>query len=83
MSFSIARSATHVMLVMGIVSLLALFFADKSASPTAFYLMAAFGVLCLALSFFFRRFCKCPHCGSKLHVRGIPKYCPDCGKELV
>ena len=28
-------------------------------------------------------FIRCPHCGSKLHVRGVPKYCPDCGKELV
>ena len=34
MSFAIARSATHVTLVMGIVSLLSLFFADKSASPS-------------------------------------------------
>lgn len=25
---------------------------------------------------------KCPHCGGKLNVRGMPKYCPDCGKEL-
>ena len=66
MSFSIARSATHVMLVMGIVSIISLFFADMSASPSAFYLLAAFGVLCLALSFFFRRFCKCPHCGKSI-----------------
>ena len=29
------------------------------------------------------KFFKCPHCGSRLnHVRGVPKYCPDCGKEL-
>ena len=41
MSFSIARSATHVMLVMGIVSIISLFFADMSASPSAFYLLAA------------------------------------------
>lgn len=26
---------------------------------------------------------KCPHCDSRLGgVRGVPKYCPDCGKEL-
>jgi uncharacterized OB-fold protein len=26
---------------------------------------------------------KCPHCGSGLYgCRVLPKYCPDCGKEL-
>ena len=83
MSFSIARSATHVMLVMGIVSVISLFFADMSASPSAFYLLAAFGVLCLALSFFFRRFCKCPHCGKSIILyRRLPPACPFCEKEL-
>ena len=28
------------------------------------------------------KFYKCPHCGGKLNVRGIPKFCPDCGKPL-
>ena len=28
-------------------------------------------------------FVKCPHCRSGLfYLRHIPKYCPDCGKEL-
>ena len=28
------------------------------------------------------KFYKCPHCGGKLNVRGMPKFCPDCGKSL-
>jgi len=84
MSFSIARSATNVMLVMGIVSLLSLFFADRSASPTAFTLLAVFGVVCLLASFFFRRFCKCPHCGKSLILyRNLPPACPFCEHELT
>lgn len=83
MSFSIARSATNVTLVMGIVSLLSLLVADKSASPSAFYLLAVFGVVCLAISFFFRRFCKCPHCGKSIILyRRLPPACPFCEKSL-
>ena len=39
--------------------------------------------ICVAACIYHNKYVKCPHCGSKLHVRGIPKYCPDCGKELV
>lgn len=28
------------------------------------------------------KYYKCPHCGSRLNVRGVPNYCPDCGKKL-
>lgn len=28
-------------------------------------------------------FYKCPHCGAQLEPRGpVPKFCPNCGKEL-
>ena len=28
-------------------------------------------------------FCKCPHCGAHMEPRGpVPKFCPNCGKEL-
>ena len=28
------------------------------------------------------KFFRCPHCGQIPHSRGLPKYCPNCGKEL-
>ena len=28
-------------------------------------------------------FCKCPHCGARFNLRArLPKFCPECGKEL-
>lgn len=28
-------------------------------------------------------FCRCPHCGESLNIRGgLPNYCPDCGEKL-
>lgn len=28
-------------------------------------------------------FCRCPHCGESLEIRGgLPNYCPVCGKKL-
>ena len=42
------------------------------------------GILIVALGIFWCfTFVKCPQCGSGLYyLRHIPKYCPDCGKEL-
>lgn len=84
MRFSVARSAANVMLVMGIICLLSLFIADRSANPAAFYLMGAFGVVCLLACVFFRRFCKCPHCGKSLILyRSLPPQCPFCEETLT
>ena len=28
-------------------------------------------------------FCRCPYCGMMFHMRApLPKFCPNCGKEL-
>ena len=40
-----------------------------------------FGIM-VAACLYRNKYYKCPHCGSNLNVRGVPKYCPDCGKEL-
>lgn len=49
------------------------------------WILMFLGFLIMAAAAVYRvHFFKCPHCGSKLnHVRGVPKYCPDCGKELL
>ena len=40
-------------------------------------LVLALGLLQMVL------FYKCPHCGAQLEPRGpVPKFCPNCGKEL-
>ena len=43
---------------------------------------AGLGVLALGLLQIVL-FYKCPHCGAQLEPRGpVPKFCPNCGKEL-
>ena len=43
---------------------------------------AGLGVLALGLLQMVL-FYKCPHCGVQLEPRGpVPKFCPNCGKEL-
>lgn len=43
---------------------------------------AGLGVLALGLLQMVL-FYKCPHCGAQLEPRGpVPKFCPNCGKEL-
>lgn len=43
---------------------------------------AGLGVLALGVVLMLV-FCKCPHCGAQLEPRGpVPKFCPNCGKEL-
>lgn len=41
-----------------------------------------FAVMVAACIYHWKYF-RCPHCGSQLnHVRGVPNFCPNCGKEL-
>lgn len=46
--------------------------------------LSAAGLGVLALGFLqMVLFYKCPHCGAQLEPRGpVPKFCPNCGKEL-
>lgn len=48
---------------------------------TGILMFLGFGVM-VSACIYRNKFYKCPHCGSKLNVRGVPNYCPDCGKEL-
>ena len=45
-------------------------------------LMAVGLLVAVAGCVYHYKYWKCPHCGNRLNVRGVPKYCPDCGKEL-
>ena len=48
-----------------------------------FWILWLLGLLIAVAAIVYRgKYVRCPHCGSKLNVRGVPKYCPDCGKEL-
>ena len=49
---------------------------------TGILMFLGFGIMAAAC-IYQNKYYKCPHCGSKLNVRGIPKYCPDCGKKLT
>ena len=31
---------------------------------------------------YYCKFVRCPHCGQIPNSRGLPKFCPHCGKEL-
>lgn len=53
-----------------------------SARWTGILMFLGFGVMVAAI-LYRNKYYKCPHCGGKLHVRGVPHYCPDCGKELT
>ena len=48
---------------------------------TGILMFLGFGIMAAAC-IYRNKYYKCPHCGGKLNVRGIPKYCPDCGREL-
>lgn len=54
---------------------------SMSALWTGILMFLGFGVMAAAC-IYHNKYYKCPHCGSKLNVRGIPKYCPNCGKKL-
>ena len=49
---------------------------------TGILMFLGFGVMAVSCIYHYKYY-KCPHCGGRLNVRGVPKYCPDCGKELV
>ena len=48
---------------------------------TGILMFLGFGIMAAAC-IYQNKYYKCPHCGSKLNVRGIPKYCPECGQKL-
>ena len=62
------------------VMLSAIFFQHSSF----FWIPWAIGFLIMIAGAIYRsKYCKCPHCGSKEFPRGnVPKFCPNCGKEL-
>lgn len=49
---------------------------------TGIFLFLGFGIM-VAACIYRNKYFKCPHCDGKLNVRGVPKHCPDCGKELL
>ena len=46
--------------------------------------LAYVGVLCMIAGFLQTvKFFRCPHCGALWRIRGgIPKVCPECGREI-
>ena len=48
---------------------------------TGIFLFVGFGVMVAAV-IYRNKFFKCPHCDSRLNVRGVPKHCPECGEPL-
>lgn len=47
------------------------------------WMTIAFIVLIVAGIIQYAIFCRCPHCGAHFNSRTrLPKYCPECGKEL-
>ena len=49
---------------------------------TGILMFLGFGVMAAACIYNYKYY-KCPHCGGRLNVRGVPNFCPDCGKEIV
>lgn len=69
------------LLFVGIVVILASLLFQNTV---LFWIIWGLGLLIAVAAIVYRnKYFKCPHCGSKLDVRGVPKYCPDCRKELV
>ena len=48
---------------------------------TGIFLFGGFSIMVAACIYHHKNF-KCPHCNSRLNVRGVPNYCPDCGEKL-
>ena len=48
---------------------------------TGVFMFLGFGIMVAACIYRNKHF-KCPHCEGKLHIRGIPQYCPHCGEKL-
>ena len=52
-------------------------------NSVVFWILWGLGLLIAVSAGVYRnKYFKCPHCGGKLNVRGMPKHCPDCGKKL-
>ena len=48
-----------------------------------FWILFAVGFLIMmAACVYHWKYYKCPHCGGRLNVRGVPKFCPDCGGKI-
>ena len=62
------------------IMILPVFF--DSALWTGILMFLGFGIM-VAACIYRNKYFKCPHCDSKLNVRGVPAYCPDCGEKLV
>ena len=62
------------------IMILPIFF--HSALWTGILMFLGFGIM-VAACIYRNRYFKCPHCGSRLNVRGVPTYCPDCGEKLT
>ena len=49
-----------------------------------FWVLWGLGLLIAIAGVAYRgKYFKCPHCGGKLNVRGLPKHCPDCGGKIL
>lgn len=69
------------MLLIGFaVMLLPVFF--DSDLWTWIFMSLGFGIM-VAACIYRNKYFKCPHCDSKLNVRGVPNFCPDCGEKLI
>ena len=62
------------------VMLLPIFF--ESDLWTGILMFLGFGIMVCAC-IYRNKYFRCPHCGSRLNVRGVPAYCPDCGEKLT
>lgn len=49
---------------------------------TGILMFLGFGIMAAAC-IYRNKYFKCPHCDSKLHIRSVPRYCPDCGGKLI
>ena len=67
------------MLFIGVALILAsLLFKDT----VLLWFLWGLGILFAIAAIYRSKYFKCPHCGGKLNVRGLPKHCPDCGGKL-
>ena len=62
------------------IMMLSVFF--QNALWIGLLLFLGFGIMAAA-SIYRNKHFKCPNCGSRLNVRGVPNYCPDCGEKLI
>ena len=76
------RLSERIMLSACAAGILIVMLGNRRQSLTMSAVGAGLGVLALGLLQMVL-FYKCPHCGARLEPRGpVPKFCPNCGKEL-